>query len=100
VARVGDPRAVLALAERLGWPVLADPRSGCRLPHPNVVAAADANLASETAATALSQRVVLLGERWASKVLAGFLSSARRGVPSARRRSVVAVVGSDRQATA
>ena len=76
----GPPERVLALAERLGWPVLADPRSGCRLPHPNVVAAADAILRSETAATALSPEVVvLLGERWASKVLAGFLSSASRG---------------------
>ena len=41
---VDDPRAVLALASRLGWPVLADPRSGCRVPHPCVVSHADALL--------------------------------------------------------
>jgi 2-succinyl-5-enolpyruvyl-6-hydroxy-3-cyclohexene-1-carboxylate synthase len=29
-ARCGDPESVLAAAALLGWPVLADPRSGCR----------------------------------------------------------------------
>lgn len=39
---IDDPAAVLALAGALGWPVLADPRSGCRVPRPQVIAHADA----------------------------------------------------------
>lgn len=46
-ADIDDPSAVLALATRLGWPVLADPRSGCRIPHPAVIAHADALLRGE-----------------------------------------------------
>lgn len=41
-ADIDQVSAVLELAEVLGWPVLADPRSGCRVVHPNVVAHADA----------------------------------------------------------
>ena len=32
-AGVDDPDGVLLLADLLGWPVLADPRSGCRVPR-------------------------------------------------------------------
>jgi len=68
---------VLAVADRLGWPVLADPRSGCRVDHPGVVAAADAVLRSAEVAEALLPEVVLcLGDGWASKVLAGFVRQA------------------------
>ncbi|HVX22895.1 MAG TPA: 2-succinyl-5-enolpyruvyl-6-hydroxy-3-cyclohexene-1-carboxylic-acid synthase [Acidimicrobiales bacterium] len=76
-ARSGPPAAVLHLAERLGWPVLADPRSGCRVSHPQVVAAADGLLRSAAARRALRPEVVVrLGDPWASKVLSGFLSEA------------------------
>jgi len=77
----GDPAAVLALAGALGWPLLADPRSGCRLPHPRVVAAADALLRDREVAQALApEEILVLGMPWASKVVGGFLAdAARRG---------------------
>lgn len=74
-ARCGPPDAVLALAEHLGWPVLADPRSGCRLLHPHVVAAADA-LARVAPAHLRPDVVVRLGAAWTSKALAAFVSKA------------------------
>lgn len=73
-AGAGDPEAVHALAAAAGWPVLADPRSGCRLPRPTTVAAADAIL------RACPERyrpefVLRLGAPWASKVLNQWLAS-------------------------
>jgi 2-succinyl-5-enolpyruvyl-6-hydroxy-3-cyclohexene-1-carboxylate synthase len=73
----GSPATVLALAERLGWPVLADPRSGCRTTHPNAVAAADGFLRAEQVRAALAPQVVLtLGQPWASKVVGAYLAAA------------------------
>jgi 2-succinyl-5-enolpyruvyl-6-hydroxy-3-cyclohexene-1-carboxylate synthase len=43
-ADAGDPSAVHALARVGGWPVVADPRGGARLPRPTTVAHADALL--------------------------------------------------------
>ncbi len=64
---------VLELAEVLGWPVLADPRSGCRVietSSPVVVASADTFLRSENLARALRPEVIVrLGEPPVSKVL-------------------------------
>jgi 2-succinyl-5-enolpyruvyl-6-hydroxy-3-cyclohexene-1-carboxylate synthase len=74
-AGCGPPESVLALAERLGWPVLADPRSGCRRAHPNVVAAADA-LARLRPDALRPDAVVRLGAAWASRELVSFLSDA------------------------
>jgi 2-succinyl-5-enolpyruvyl-6-hydroxy-3-cyclohexene-1-carboxylate synthase len=66
----GDPLAVHGLAEALGWPVLADPRSGCRLPTPTTVAAADALLRVHEFAGKHQPDVVLqLGAPWASRVV-------------------------------
>ena len=59
-----------------GWPVLADPRSGCRTPHPTTIAAFDAMLRDERFAAQHQPTVVLrLGEAPASKVLAQWLSA-------------------------
>jgi 2-succinyl-5-enolpyruvyl-6-hydroxy-3-cyclohexene-1-carboxylate synthase len=76
-AGAGDPEVVAALAAATGWPVLADPRSGCRVPSPAVIAAFDAILRHEPTAAALGPEVVLrLGEPPASKVLAQWLAAA------------------------
>ncbi len=74
-ARCGPRERVLALAEHLGWPVLADPRSGCRVAHGHVVAAADA-IARHAPASLRPDVVVRLGASWASKALPAFLSGA------------------------
>ena len=64
------------LASVLGWPVLADPRSGLRTKAPNLVAAADSILRSARTAEALRPDVVLrLGAPWASKVFGQWLGS-------------------------
>ncbi|MFM2078405.1 MAG: 2-succinyl-5-enolpyruvyl-6-hydroxy-3-cyclohexene-carboxylic-acid synthase, partial [Actinomycetota bacterium] len=72
---VDEPDAVAALADALGWPVLADPRSGCR--HlPQAVCAFDSLLRHEPFAVANRPDVVLhLGEPPASKVLGQWLQS-------------------------
>lgn len=72
----GDPSTVHALARILGWPVLADPRSGCRLPRPTTVAHADALLRSIRFAGAHRPQVVLrLGAAPASKVVGEWLAA-------------------------
>ncbi len=76
-ARCGPPADVVALAERLGWPLLADPRSGCRLDHPQVVAGADALLRDPGISEALRPDVVVvLGDSWISNALAAHLRAA------------------------
>jgi 2-succinyl-5-enolpyruvyl-6-hydroxy-3-cyclohexene-1-carboxylate synthase len=71
----GDAGAVLALAGALGWPVLADPRSGLRTGDPAVVSAADGVLrAPGFAAGHRPDVTVRLGDRWASKVVTTFLA--------------------------
>lgn len=75
-AGVDRPDLVLALGRRLGWPVLADPRSGCRVPGTGVVAHADAILRSPIAAAQLAPDVVLqLGSLPASKVVCQWVAS-------------------------
>lgn len=64
---------VLELARVLGWPVLADPRSGCRVMEPTspvVVAAADVMLRNEKFAKSHHPQVIVrMGEPPISKVL-------------------------------
>ena len=64
---------ILELAKVLGWPVLADPRSGCRViekSSPVVVASADTFLRSERLARSLRPEVIVrMGEPPVSKVL-------------------------------
>lgn len=75
-AGCGESRAVLALADATGWPVLADSRSGCRTSHPAVVVHADALLRHGPTADALAPEVVLrLGGPPASKVVGAWLAS-------------------------
>ncbi|HZQ28660.1 MAG TPA: 2-succinyl-5-enolpyruvyl-6-hydroxy-3-cyclohexene-1-carboxylic-acid synthase [Acidimicrobiales bacterium] len=62
----GDPAAVSGLAEALGWPLLADPRSGCRVPSRATVAAADGILRTRSFQPDI---VVRFGGPWASKVV-------------------------------
>jgi len=83
-AGAGEAGDVLAAAAALGWPVLADPRSGCRVRHPAVVAAADALLRDRVLARVLRPEVVVrLGMPWASRVVAEWLDGlGRDGVPS------------------
>jgi 2-succinyl-5-enolpyruvyl-6-hydroxy-3-cyclohexene-1-carboxylate synthase len=72
----GEPSQVHALAEATSWPVLADPRSGCRLPLRTTVAAFDDLLRHERFASDHRPRVVLrLGQPPASKVLAQWLAA-------------------------
>jgi 2-succinyl-5-enolpyruvyl-6-hydroxy-3-cyclohexene-1-carboxylate synthase len=72
---VEDPDEVHALAELLGWPVLADPRSGCRTPAPSTVSHFDALLRVPGLSRRLAPEVVVrLGSLPASKVLGQWLA--------------------------
>ena len=81
-AGCGDPDAVLRLGAVLGWPVLADPRSGLRSgTSALVVCAADGILRAPLFAAAHRPDLVLvLGERWASKIVATFVAGSPRVV--------------------
>jgi 2-succinyl-5-enolpyruvyl-6-hydroxy-3-cyclohexene-1-carboxylate synthase len=74
VAGAGSGTGVIALAEALRWPVLADPRSGARVPHPLVVSTADSLLRLPEVASWRPDVVLRLGRPWASKVLAQWLT--------------------------
>jgi 2-succinyl-5-enolpyruvyl-6-hydroxy-3-cyclohexene-1-carboxylate synthase len=78
VAGAGSGRAdaVHALAARLGWPVLADPRAAARRPTAGTVAAFDAILRHPGFAAGHRPDAVLrLGQAPASKVLAQWLAA-------------------------
>lgn len=76
----GEPDAVLALAGALGWPVLAEPRSGLRSLRPGVIGAAHGILGSgRFAGTHRPETVLRLGGPWVSKVVNRFLSEAATG---------------------
>ncbi len=70
----GDPDHVLRLGERLGWPVFADHRSGCRVAG-RAVAHTDALLRNEEFAAAMAPGMVIrLGEVLASKITEQWLA--------------------------
>ncbi len=74
VAGAGAPRA--GTLQQLGWPILADPRSGARVWHSLTIAAADALLRDAAFADAHTPDVVLhVGEPWASRVVNEWLAS-------------------------
>jgi 2-succinyl-5-enolpyruvyl-6-hydroxy-3-cyclohexene-1-carboxylate synthase len=66
-AGAGHPEAVWELARAAGWPVLADPTSGCR--RPGAIAAADALLRTPVAQGWRPDVVLRLGAPWASRVV-------------------------------
>ncbi len=64
-----DTDAILRLSRALGWPILADPSSSCRVPDPMVVTASDSILRDpETAQRLLPEIVLRLGGLLASRV--------------------------------
>ena len=66
--------SIVRLAEALGWPIIADPRSGTRVPNKLVVAGADAILRDEDFSKRLRPDVVLrFGTLPASKVVNSWL---------------------------
>lgn len=70
IAGKGTPDSLRLLAEELGWPILADPRSGLRDSHPNVVIAVDPILRAEKfVADVQPEVIVYVGEPPSSKVL-------------------------------
>jgi 2-succinyl-5-enolpyruvyl-6-hydroxy-3-cyclohexene-1-carboxylate synthase len=102
IAGRGAGRGVAALAEAAGWPVLADPRSGARLPAAWCVAAADALLRHEEfAADHAPEVVVHLGEPVASKVVNQWVAACgalsvrigREGPTDPDHRTALRVVG-------
>lgn len=73
---IEHPDGVLDLAEVLGWPVLADPRSGCRRPGEHVIAHADGLLRHARFAGHVAPDVVLrCGELPASRVVGEWLAA-------------------------
>lgn len=71
-----DRRALLGLARRYRWPVLADPLSGCRVADDVVIAEYDPILRDETVGAALGPEFVLrLGGLPSSKVLGAWSRS-------------------------
>jgi 2-succinyl-5-enolpyruvyl-6-hydroxy-3-cyclohexene-1-carboxylate synthase len=73
--RIDDVAGVQALARATGWPVFADPRSGCRVPESYTISHVDAILRVSSIADSLRPDVVLrLGSLPASKVLAAWLA--------------------------
>ncbi|MCU1370825.1 MAG: 2-succinyl-5-enolpyruvyl-6-hydroxy-3-cyclohexene-carboxylate synthase [Ilumatobacteraceae bacterium] len=75
-AGAGDPVLLQSLSVVTGWPILADPRSGCRQPMAPTVAAYDAILRHQPTADRLRPDAVLrLGAPPASKVLGQWLGA-------------------------
>jgi 2-succinyl-5-enolpyruvyl-6-hydroxy-3-cyclohexene-1-carboxylate synthase len=80
-AGCGDSETIHSLAALLGWPVLADVRSGARTPSPTTIGAVDPMLRSAKAAAVLQPEVVIrLGAPWASKVLNQWLADAPQDI--------------------
>lgn len=72
---VGDPVAVGRFADLLGWPVLADPRSGCRT-LAGAVSAFDPIVRAVAGRTEFRPEVVVhLGEQPASKVVGQWMQA-------------------------
>ncbi|HEY2215524.1 MAG TPA: 2-succinyl-5-enolpyruvyl-6-hydroxy-3-cyclohexene-1-carboxylic-acid synthase [Acidimicrobiales bacterium] len=66
-----DPELLVRFAASLGWPLLADPRSGCRVE--GTIAAADAIVRAKKE---YPDTILLLGASWLSKVLGEYVAAA------------------------
>ena len=73
----GAPDAVVELGRRVGWPVLADPLSGCRPAAQGVVCHADA-IARSGRADLVPDTVLWLGARPASRAVGEWLAPVPR----------------------
>ena len=72
---IDDPAAVLQLADTLGWPVLADPRSGCRVLHRCAIAHGDTLFRTDGAQNDV-QMIIRFGALPASKVIGEWVADA------------------------
>ena len=75
---VRQPASIVALAERLGWPLIADPRSGCRrseVSSPVLVPHADAIVRHESVKLLKPEVILRFGEPPTSKVVNGWLAA-------------------------
>jgi len=70
---IDDPEEVLRLGEILGWPVIADPRSGCRTPHRCVITHADTLFRTPGAQNQI-EMVMRFGSLPASKVVGEWIA--------------------------
>jgi len=96
---------VLALGAALGWPILADARSGCEVGIRGDRSRDGILRADRFADGHTPECIVALGERWVSKVVNGFLARAwrrehsaswsTRGVGGRTRRSAAEIVRAD-----
>ena len=77
------PEELLAFADALGWPVLAEPRALAREPRPGLISHADGIVRSTVARRALRPEVVVrVGAPHASKALGGWCAAlGEEGVP-------------------
>jgi 2-succinyl-5-enolpyruvyl-6-hydroxy-3-cyclohexene-1-carboxylate synthase len=75
-ADTNEASAILEFGAALGWPVLADAPSGCRVPHPALVTTFDSVLRVDAVAESLRPDVVLhLGGLLASRVTNEWLAA-------------------------
>jgi 2-succinyl-5-enolpyruvyl-6-hydroxy-3-cyclohexene-1-carboxylate synthase len=86
-----DPDSVLALAGRLGWPVLADHRSGCRTGSRSIQHFDGLLRSSAFAERAMPEVILRFGEALSSKVLSGWIATS-----SAAGATVISVVDRSR----
>lgn len=71
---IDDPQVLLQLGEVLGWPILADPRSGCRVNHRCVIAHGDTLMRGNGQQSEV-EMILRFGTLPASKVIGEWVGS-------------------------
>ena len=71
---IDDPQMVLHLGDVLGWPILADPRSGCRVEHRCVIAHGDTLMRADGSQSEV-EMLLRFGTLPASKVIGEWVAS-------------------------